>query len=393
MKDSQDKQENIKIEGEQGKKYNLNKVVRITIFAALITILILMLFLSKAELVKINEEMKKIKIGYLLIAMLILLINFFIRPITLVILSRIEKLPIRKREVYLINLTEPFFDGVTPFATGGQPFEIYAMTRLKVKGSQATSLLMINLIITMIATDVVALLSLIYAKHFLVSLPVATQVLAILGFLFLFFVLGFFISIGVSNKLKLFIIKIILLFGKIKVFSKLIERKKEGIIQFMDQLQASFKTMFSNVKIVVISILIKIITLLVYYTIPLFIIKALSIDYDKSQIFIIVAATAFVTSVVTWIPTPGSSGGIEYFFREILFVNILGSTLVVGSTGMLLWRLITYYFLMSVGFIAYVVLELQYSKYLKTRKNNLINIENNCQAEEQNMQNKENICD
>lgn len=57
-----------------------------------------------------------------------------------------------------------------------------------------------------------------------------------------------------------------------------------------------------------------------------------------------------------FVPTPGASGGIEFAFKS-LFINLAGVTSSVAVSGMLLWRLLTYYILMIISLICYFILE------------------------------------
>jgi hypothetical protein len=63
----------------------------------------------------------------------------------------------------------------------------------------------------------------------------------------------------------------------------------------------------------------------------------------------------FSTTFMMWVPTPGASGGTEWAFTVIFTVLVSGSTAVL-VTAMLIWRFVTYYLGMFVGFIAYMIL-------------------------------------
>ena len=65
----------------------------------------------------------------------------------------------------LFGMSEHFFNGITPFATGGQPFQIYALSKKKVDLSTSTGLLMMNFIIHMCASNLFALISLFFPNR------------------------------------------------------------------------------------------------------------------------------------------------------------------------------------------------------------------------------------
>ena len=68
-----------------------------------------------------------------------------------------------------------------------------------------------------------------------------------------------------------------------------------------------------------------------------------------------------------FIPTPGASGGIEFAFQS-LFINLAGVTKTVAVSGMLLWRLLTYYLLMFISLLIYFYFEFVVIKKRKIEK-------------------------
>ena len=65
-----------------------------------------------------------------------------------------------------------------------------------------------------------------------------------------------------------------------------------------------------------------------------------------------------------YIPTPGSSGGIEFAFQSLFATIAVMSDSEVVS-GMLLWRFLTYYVLMILSFLVYLLFENKTSKNKK----------------------------
>ena len=52
-----------------------------------------------------------------------------------------------------------------------------------------------------------------------------------------------------------------------------------------------------------------------------------------------------------FIPIPGATGGIEYSFLQFFGIFTTGAIL---TGGMLLWRFVTYFLAMIIGFVALV---------------------------------------
>ena len=67
--------------------------------------------------------------------------------------------------------------------------------------------------------------------------------------------------------------------------------------------------------------------------------------------------TTFSIAMTCYIPTPGATGGIEFAFRQLFVTVIPAISGSIATSGLLLWRFITYYFLMLVSFIVYLIFE------------------------------------
>ena len=61
---------------------------------------------------------------------------------------------------------------------------------------------------------------------------------------------------------------------------------------------------------------------------------------------------------MVWVPTPGGTGGIEIAFTMI-FTTFAGVTSSIASAGMVIWRGITYYLLMLISAISYILFEIK----------------------------------
>ena len=93
------------------------------------------------------------------------------------------------------------------------------------------------------------------------------------------------------------------------------------------------------------------ITLILLYSIPFIIFK--SLGASNVTILNSISITAFVMLIGNFVPIPGATGGIEYSF--IHFFETLMIKLSILSGAMLLWRFITYFFGMILGFICLVL--------------------------------------
>ncbi len=253
-------------------------------------------------------------------------------------------------------MTEHFFNGITPFATGGQPFEIYAMARNNIKPSKSTGIMMMNFVIFMIVTNLFALLSLIYFSRFATSTNI--YVISIVGFSINFLVIFIIIALATSKRLASFLIKVMRWFAKIKFLTKIIEKNIPVFEGYVEQTQKAFKGLLHHKKTFIICFFVRILTMLIYYSISFFVLKAIGVEVGFDQLFFIICATSFAITAVVFLPTPGSAGGIEFAFTTI-FQNALLITSVQSASGMLIWRLITFYLVLLISFAFYILVEVR----------------------------------
>ena len=93
-------------------------------------------------------------------------------------------------------------------------------------------------------------------------------------------------------------------------------------------------------------IILNILRLTLYFSLPLVIGLALNIPYEKMPIIDVIAMSSFVTMVNSFFPVPGASGGTEMMFVEIF--SILNSAKYASSI-MIIWRFATYHFVLLLG--------------------------------------------
>ena len=336
-------------------EYKVKSVTKKIIFAFVIIAAILLVMLSQSNLHEIGEVLSHSVPKYILLALLVLAIYFIINVLGLYILVKYRKLNLKGRDVFLISGTEPFFNGITPFATGGQPFQAYAMYRKGVPLDEATSLLVMNFITFMISTNIFAIFSLIFYQQYISHINHLAWIV-IMGFTINFLVLVLMFSLALSKRLRRFFTYLLTKLSNVKCLHKFLDGKVEVFNNYFDGMQKGCMELLLKPFVFISVILTKLISLVFFYSIPYFCLKAVNAPIDETNMLYIILGTSFATTMVVWVPTPGGTGGMELAFNSI-FMSISGLTMAITSGGMVLWRLYTYYLLMFVGFVFYLLLE------------------------------------
>lgn len=336
------------------------KKIGLFILYGAITIAILCIFLGANDFGAIMQVLGGAELTYVLIALALLVLYAALSPLTTCLLTRANKLNIGFGTVYSISMTEHFFNGITPFSTGGQPFQMYEFSRAKIKVADSTGILLMNFIIMMIVTNAFAICSLFFYGRFIDG-NVSMQIIAIIGFTMNFAVLVLMISLAVSKRLRNFLFAAGKWLCRFAFIGKRLEPRLEDYSRYLTNMQAAFKFLLHKKGTFFACIALRVVTMAVYYAITFYVLRALGVPVGYDEFFFVMCGSSFAITAVVFVPTPGSSGGIEFAFKSIFFSLAGGAiTDTVAYGGMLIWRLLTYYLLMGISLFFYIGLEIYF---------------------------------
>lgn len=248
--------------------------------------------------------------------------------------------------VVKLNVMTRFFNGITPFASGGQPLQVYELNKEGVKITDGTIITVEHFIVFQTSVVILALISVILNTIFeFVKCEPFLNNLVIIGFILnialLILVYVFSISKSLNNKIISFFVKIL---SKLKIVKNR-EKTLEKMHKACDEYYYGYKELNKNPKEVWKLIALEILALVVWFIMPMFIFKAIGY-IGKTNILICTLISIYVFFVGSYIPVPGGSGGMEYAFMGYFSYYIDISYL---SSALLLWRFINYYLPMIVG--------------------------------------------
>lgn len=253
------------------------------------------------------------------------------------------------RKAFKLQLVTNFFNGITPFSSGGQPFQVYALKKQGVELTAATSIIIENFIVYQIALVTLGIISIIANSifHFFNNASILTA-LVTLGFIInTLVIVGLFI-IAFAKKLNKFIVnKFIKILAKVRIVKD--EKKTtENWNNYVNDFHAGAKVLISDKKFFASAIFDAFLALTCEYMVPLFIFYSIG-DYTSVTPIVAIITSAYVMLVGSFVPIPGGAGGLEYGFNNFYGNFITGSSLGVI---MILWRVVTYYFGLIIGAIA-----------------------------------------
>lgn len=329
-----------------------NRIWLNLIVVGLILVIMLVIILVNNDAGEIFKAMKNAEVKYILIALAFILSFILFTAFSLMQLVALKK-KINLFDSFNIANLANFYNGITPFASGGQPFQVYYYTKVNVKTDESTSVLMMNFIIHQFVSVILSIVAICLYYNYLITENgnMAFRVFVWIGLSINVIILLLLIFVSLSKTVKKFFMWLVGLVFSIKFLRKKKEMMIEKTNDYFDKSQQSFKELFHHIPTLLLSIIYKTIALISYFIVPYFIFKGLHVDVKATDIMFIIWMTAFAYVIMSFMPTPGSSGGAEWAFSVVFAGKFFLSEGISGS-AILLWRFFTYYLVMILGAIS-----------------------------------------
>lgn len=254
--------------------------------------------------------------------------------------------------LFKITMATQFFNGITPFASGGQPFQIYILHRETGYGmGKVSSSALQNFVVYQLALIIygfIAILVQAFAPHVSLHGNSYMNLLILIGFAFNFLVIGMLVILGKSPRIsKFFFYSVIDFLNKIKIVKDK-AKTREKIRASLKDFHKDVKTLGSNKKLFVDAVVLNMVKLSLFYSIAYFI--CLSLSINQISFLDVLLASAYTMLITSLVPLPGASGGAEFGFLVFFSGIITGSS---ATAVMLLWRFFTYYTGLIIGFVIF----------------------------------------
>ena len=254
-----------------------------------------------------------------------------------------EKISLRK--TFKFTLIEFFFCAMTPSASGGQPVEIYYMTKEGISGSAATMAIFVQLCGFQIAVMTLGVISVLFLPY---KLPSGV---------FMFFTIGLLINgaallallvcvffQGVARTVAMGVIK---LARKLKY--KKVDQMKEKLEKGLEEYAENAKYIKKHKKQFGIAVAKVFVQVGLYYLVPFCVYKALGLSGHSVLELFAMQSVLFIATA--GFPIPGAVGLSETVFLALYGV-VFGEELI--NSAMLLNRGITFYLFVIISALVVV---------------------------------------
>jgi hypothetical protein len=299
---------------------------------------------AKGEFYNIAIALKAIRPFFLLFAFLLICIYWLFEAIILHRLLDHAKERLSFWNSLRITLAGQFFNGITPFASGGQPAQLYMLHRQKVPLGTGASVLTKKFIVYQAVLVMYSLLVLVFESKFFLGQVPNFIYLGMIGFLVNAFVVGSLLMIAYNYKFTRGLIIGFSQFLKRRFNALRVEHATDKVLGQIELFHIKMGETHNGLMTWFIVGFLSIVQLTVFFSIPLVI--GYGFHMTHLSIFYMIGAAAFVSMVTAFIPIPGAAIGAEGSFY-LIYQIFFPSQIII--TALLLWRLYTYYLPLVVG--------------------------------------------
>lgn len=325
---------------------NLTKTQKICIQYGFLLLLICMtvyLVSTTLDITLIPMIMKLVNKKFIFIGFLIMVLYIILEcTIINILIKTIQKTKVRFLAVK-IAMMGFYYNLVTPFASGSQPMQIYALNKYDINLSKSIAIVtnktvLFQTVVT-IYSAVIIFLNIEVLKNELPSMLVLMSIGMVMNIVSL---VGGMLIVLTPNTMKIIVKVIVNILYRLNIFKSL-NKKIHTINKFIDEYSYSIKLFIKNKKALCLSIILTIIQLTVFFSISYCVYKAFNLN--GLSIFEVLSLQVFLYMSVSPIPTPGNVGANEVAFLTI-FANVFPGNIIGYSV--FLYSIYVYYFLVVV---------------------------------------------
>ncbi|SHH95676.1 lysylphosphatidylglycerol synthase transmembrane domain-containing protein [Sporanaerobacter acetigenes] len=305
----------------------------------LITGVTLVIILTSENLKDLPGLISNTNMIYLVLALSMMLGDWIFDGLILNIITKTVHGKVRYLKSLKIAIIGQYYSAITPFSTGGQPVQVYLMSKEDISVPKGSLILFNKFIIYQMAVTFYSLVMFMLKLSFIFSKAKAALPFVIVGFVLNLLVLvGIILLFYRPEWIKPIVLYVYKFLNKMKIM-KDIDKYVNRLDTAMEEYMQSVQKIKENRKNAVLLLILNIIELTFYFSITYFVYLALGLS--EATFIDIIAIQSLVYMAASYIPTPGTAGASEGGYY-LLFKPLFSPGLIVYA--LLLWRAISYYF-------------------------------------------------
>ena len=251
---------------------------------------------------------------------------------------------------YKMNAIGKYYDCITPMSTGGQPFQVFYLSKHGVDPGTSISIPIARYVVFQIAWLVTSLFATIFAGK-LGDAGTLVSVASYVGFALNFLMIVGVLILSISKRIgKILVVKGTKLLQKMKII-KNYEKVYDKVMDTVMGFQTTMKTYTKNIKAFAGLILLNLLQFVANFAIPYFIYLMLG-GVPGFNIFLKFWVFSILIDLASgFIPLPGGTG-----MSEIAFISVFTGVFPEGTVfwGLLMWRFMNYYIYLVQGLMVLI---------------------------------------
>lgn len=298
---------------------------------------------------------------YLLLALFSLFLAYYLKGLKLSVICKSQTGKWHFKTCFETGIIGHYYNYVTPLAVGGQPFEIYHLSKHGVHGGVAASMPIIAFFFSQFAFVSLGIASLVLfntnvlkiEEKFITGFPAVFNVLAIVGLIGGISMPALVLLFSLLPRIGATIVKWCThIGGKLKIL-KDPEKTEYKTLKTVVHNSICIKIFAKNPLALISTLLISIGETFAQCSIAYFTLKLFGYDNPAANGFLewlqIIQLSIILYASISFIPTPGNSGAADLSFYLLFTFGVPFAGL--SFSAMIVWRIISYYSYIIIGFI------------------------------------------
>lgn len=332
----------------------MKKYLFFLVFLILLTGFTLYYFINENTLIALSQLLKNVNVFYILVLLVIVWLYFLLQGLYMKIILESLGKKITTFKGIFYSMVEFYFSGITPSSTGGQPVQLYYMSKDKIPTTSSTITLILNTMFFKIILIILGLLVLIFNNKYIFNHSTFYTVFFFLGLSFDILLTVFCTSLIFSKKIISKILKRMLkFFSKLPLIGNWV--KKFDIDEVIDNYHRQANYIKKHKRRVFYTFILTFFQRLLMFSVAYFVYRGLGCS-DISYLELL-SIQISVQVTLEMLPIPGGAVMAETMLRDA-FSSMFG--IAVAEVGMLFTRTFTFYipiFLCGIIIVIYTIKE------------------------------------
>lgn len=301
---------------------------------------------------QVLDALRNVNIFWLIGIILLMVFERYLLGWGLALECRLTHPKYTTKQGFVNSYVAGLFNNITPGASGGQIAQGYIFRKQGIPVSNSVGVLWLDFIVYQSTMCMFVLLLILLKFHYFYSKYSQFFLIVIFGFMVGAGVIVFLWLLAISPRFYTWLTTTGINIGCKLHLVKDRQKTLANLNTQLKQFDHEVVVLRTHRKMIALLAGQDLIRLIIYYSVPFLCACALGIPVTGDMFFDMLALASFVAMVNAFLPMPGSSGGTEATF--ILMFSTL-FTKAQATSIMILWRFVTFYQVLVVGSIVFLI--------------------------------------